>query len=171
MILLKCKSEYPASFSDMNLAAIPRMAEDFSLPVGFSDHSMGASAAAAAAALGACVIEKHFCLDRTIRNPDSAFSMEPREFADMVEAASRAAAARGTAAYRPTPGEIEARWCRRSVFAGRDIAVGEVFTPENIRVIRPSYGLAPEYYEELLGKKCAKAIKFGNPLKWENVEK
>lgn len=171
IILLKCTSEYPAEFADMNLAAIPQMAGDFSLPVGFSDHSMGGAAAAAAAALGACVIEKHFCLSRSIKNPDSAFSMEPKEFADMVEAAGLAAKARGKATYEPMPKEIEARWCRRSVFASRDIAAGEVFTLENIRVVRPSYGLAPEYYEEILGKKCAKAIGFAMPLQWENVEK
>ncbi len=171
IILLKCTSEYPADFADMNLAVIPQMAADFSLPVGFSDHSMGGSAAAAAAALGACVIEKHFCLSRAIKNPDSAFSMEPAEFADMVKEANLAAQARGTVTYRPTPREMEARWCRRSLFASRDIAKGEAFSTENIRVIRPSNGLAPEYYEAVLGKKCAKAIKFGSPLKWENVEK
>ena len=132
---------------------------------------MGGAAATAAAALGACVIEKHFCLSRGIKNPDSAFSMEPKEFALMVETVRAAALARGEATYMPTPREKEARWCRRSIFAGADIAEGERFTPQNIRVIRPSYGLAPEFYEEILGKRCKKAIKYGNPLSWENVEK
>jgi pseudaminic acid synthase len=171
IVLLKCTSEYPADFSDMNLAVIPEMEKDFLVPVGFSDHSMGNVASTAAAALGACVIEKHFCLSRAIKNPDSAFSMEPEEFAAMVESAGLAARSRGQATYMPTPREKEARWCRRSVFASADIAPGETFTEGNIRVIRPSYGLAPVFYEEILGKKCAKAIKYGNPLAWENVEK
>jgi pseudaminic acid synthase len=171
IVLLKCTSEYPADFADMNLAVIPQMAADFSVPVGFSDHSMGGEAAAAAVALGVCVIEKHFCLSRAIKNPDSAFSMEPQEFADMAAAVNLAVLARGQGTYQPTPREIEARWCRRSIFASRDILEGEVFTGENIRVIRPSYGIAPAFYEEILGKKCAKAVKFGMPLQWENVEK
>ena len=171
ILLMKCTSEYPADFRDMNLAVIPQMRADFGLPVGFSDHSLGGAASVAAVALGACVIEKHFCLDRTIKNPDSAFSMEPGEFKEMVEAAKCAALARGTVTYEPTPREIDARWCRRSLFASRDIEAGEIFTTANIRVIRPAYGLAPEYFEEVLGKKCSRAIKRGMPLAWENVER
>jgi pseudaminic acid synthase len=171
IVLLKCTSEYPADFCDMNLAVIPQMIADFSVPIGFSDHSMGSAAAAAAAALGACVIEKHFCLDRKIKNPDSAFSMEPDEFAEMTEAAGNAAKARGIPTYQPTPREIDARWCRRSLFAGRDIAEGETFTQDNVRVIRPAYGLEPKYLDEVLGKKSGRAIGRGTPLQWEDIQK
>lgn len=171
IILLKCTSEYPADFKDMNLAVIPQMAADFSVSVGFSDHSMGGVASMAAVALGACVIEKHFCLDRKIKNPDSAFSMEPDEFAEMVRSAGNAARARGKATYEPTPREIDARWCRRSLFAARDIGEGETFSPDNIRVIRPAYGLEPKYLDDVLGKKCSRAIRRGMPLQWEDVQK
>ena len=109
------------------------------------------------------MIEKHFCLDRKIKNPDSAFSMEPDEFAEMVRSAGNAASARGKVTYEPTPREIDARWCRRSLFAGRDIGEGETFSPDNIRVIRPAYGLeSPNIWDDVLGKKMQSGNAAGN---------
>ncbi len=170
IVLLKCTSEYPAHFEDMNLAVIPDMKERYGLPVGFSDHSMGSVASVAAAALGACVIEKHFCLSRSMKNPDSAFSMEAPEFAEMAKQARIAAVARGRATYELDKRETDGRWCRRSIFVAADMKKGDVFTEQNVRVIRPSYGLAPVYYEALIGKRCARDLRCGTPLGREDVE-
>lgn len=170
IVLLKCTSEYPAHFEDMNLAVIADMRERFSLPIGLSDHSMGYMASVVAVSLGACVIEKHFCLSRSIKNPDSEFSMEPGEFKTMVEKANEAAIIRGHVTYELTEREESGRWCRRSIFACADIKKGETFNEKNIRVIRPSYGLPPALFEDVLGKKAATDITFGTPLSEGSIE-
>ena len=139
IILLRCCSEYPANPCDMNLASIIDMRERFNVPIGFSDHSTGHAADVVAACLGACVIEKHMCLSRKHNTVDSAFSMEPREFAEMVEAVN---------------------------LASDDIAEGEVFTDENIRVIRPSYGVSPKYYKRIIGTPSKKAYHRGDPIEY-----
>ncbi len=164
IVLMKCLSEYPAQFKNMNLRVIPDMIERFNCPVGFSDHSPGGAAAIAAVALGACVVEKHFCLSRGIKSPDSDFSMEPREFARMARDIRAAKSALGSATYALTEAEQKSRAFRRSIFAVEDIARGEHFTPENIRVIRPGQGLTPKCYEKLLGMKAATPIKRGEPV-------
>jgi pseudaminic acid synthase len=164
IILLKCTSEYPAEFSNMNLSTITDMQKRFGVRVGLSDHSIGVLAPIAAVVLGACVIEKHFCLSRSIKNPDSDFSTEPEEFAEMVKAVNNAAAVIGSAFYGAQGREKESVVFRRSIFASADIAEGEVFTVENIRVIRPGYGLAPKYYNTILGKQSKQAYKYGEPL-------
>lgn len=169
MVLLKCTSEYPAQPQDMNLATIADMAQRFGVPVGLSDHSMGSGAAVAAALLGAGVVEKHICLSREIKNPDSAFSMEPEEFSAMVQQVNAALAMRGTVQYGASAAEKASLKFRRSIFAAADIAVGETFTEQNIRVIRPSNGLSPEHYPLVLGTKCRKAIAFGEPLTEEHI--
>ena len=132
IVLLKCCSEYPANYSDMNLATIPDMRERFGVPVGLSDHSMGSIAAVAGVSLGAQVVEKHFCLSRAIKNPDCEFSMEPEEFAEMVRDARSAAQIRGRVSYELTESEKASTAFRRSIFAVRDIQEGEEFTAENI---------------------------------------
>ena len=169
IILLKCTSEYPAEFSNMNLFTIADMKKRFGVRVGLSDHSMGVLAPIAAVTLGACVVEKHFCLSRSIKNPDSDFSAEPDEFAEMVKAVNNAAAARGTAFYGAQGREKDSMVFRRSIFAVKDIAQGEIFTPENIRVIRPGQGLAPKYYNAVLGKKSKREYRRGDPLSEENA--
>ena len=162
--LLKCTSSYPAPPEEANLARIPDMAKRFGVRVGLSDHTMGISVPVAAVALGATVIEKHFCRSRQEPGPDSAFSLEPDEFKSMADAVRAAALAVGTATYQRTPAEEKSLVFRRSIFATRDIAAGESFTPENVRVIRPGYGLEPKYWDKVLVSKAAHKISFGTPL-------
>lgn len=169
VVLLKCCSEYPASYEDMNLLTIPDMAERFGVPVGLSDHSMGSIGAVVGVSLGARVVEKHFCLSRDIPNPDSDFSMEPQEFADMVRDVRFAEKIRGSATYELTPKEQAQTHFRRSLFAVKDIADGEIFTTDNIRSIRPSEGLPPKLYMQILGTKAKRSIAFGTPLLAEDI--
>lgn len=169
VILLKCTSEYPAHFEDMRLSVIPDMKERFGVPVGLSDHSLGHAAAVTAVALGACVIEKHFCLDRGIKNPDSEFSMEPAEFAEMVQNVKQAKAALGAPTYELLEREKKERNKQRSLFASKDIKKGESFTEENVRSVRPGYGLPPIRYKEVLEHKAACDISFGTPLKDDHL--
>lgn len=164
IVLLRCCSEYPADPADMNLASIPDMADRFGVRVGFSDHSMGHAADVVAAVLGARIIEKHFCLDREIETADSEFSMTPDEFRAMVDAVNNAVAAKGSPCYEPSPKEASSLVFRRSIFASRDIAQGEIFTEENIRIVRPGYGAKPKHYESLLGSASDRAYGFGEPI-------
>lgn len=164
IVLLKCCSEYPAHYHDMNLQTIADMRERFGYPVGLSDHSLGNLADVTGAVLGACVIEKHFCLDRGVKNPDSAFSMEPAEYAQMVENVNNARIICGRATYERTPKEENSAVSRRSIFAKKDIAMGELLTEENCCVVRPAYGLKPKYYEALLGQRAKRTIKRGEPF-------
>ena len=167
--LLKCTSAYPASPEEMNLRTIPDMAERFQLPVGLSDHTMGIATPVAAVALGACVVEKHFTLSRSVPGPDSAFSLEPDEFKAMADAIRVAERSLGTANYCVSESEEKSRVFRRSLFVVRDMEKGEPFTADNIRSIRPGYGLHTRHYEEVLGKFAACGIQRGTPLNWELV--
>ena len=167
--LLKCTSAYPASPEEMNLRTIPDMAERFQLPVGLSDHTMGIATPVAAVALGACVVEKHFTLSRSVPGPDSAFSLEPDEFKAMADAIRVAERSLGTANYSVSESEEKSRVFRRSLFVVRDMEKGEPFTADNIRSIRPGYGLHTRHYEEVLGKFAACGIQRGTPLNWELV--
>ncbi|MDD4286971.1 MAG: pseudaminic acid synthase [Candidatus Peribacteraceae bacterium] len=171
IILLKCTSAYPAAAEEMNLRTIPDMYERFGVPVGLSDHSLELAVPVAAVALGACVIEKHFCLSRKEKGPDTAFSLEPEEFRAMVTAVRRAQTALGSVQFAPTEKEQASRVFRRSLFTVRDIAKGETFTAENVRCIRPGYGLPPKEIKNVLGRKARTAISRGTPLSWENVFK
>lgn len=164
VVLLKCCSEYPANYSDMNLATIADMRERFGVPVGLSDHSMGSIGAVVGVSLGAQVVEKHFCLSRAIKNPDSEFSMEPEEFAEMVRNIYDAIQIRGKVGYELTESEKASTVFRRSIFAIKDIQKGEQFTTENIRCIRPGYGAKPKYYFDLLKQCASKNISKGIPL-------
>ena len=167
LCLLRCASAYPAISSSMNLKTMVDMKERFGVPVGLSDHSLGSVGAVAAVAMGASVIEKHFCISREIKNPDSSFSMEAAEFKSMVNDIREAEKARGVINYGATPEEEENVVFRRSIFAVKDIKQGEMFTEENIRVIRPGYGMKPKYYKEILGKKAGRDIQRGMPLNEE----
>ena len=159
-----CTSEYPANFENMNLLTIPDMARRFGCRVGFSDHSMGTAAPVAAVALGACLVEKHFCLSRAIKNPDCEFSMEPHEFADMVRDIKETVKLRGRVSYELTESEKSSRVFRRSLFAVKDIKKGEAFTEENLRCIRPSYGITPKYYGKLLNSLSKQEYKSGQTI-------
>jgi len=164
IVLLKCTSEYPADFADMNLETITDMKERFKVPIGLSDHSMGSLAAVVAVSLGACVIEKHFCLSRKVKNPDSEFSMEPDELMKMVIDCKAANDIRGLVNYDMTKKEKASALYRRSLFAIQDIAMDEEFTQYNIRSIRPSHGVKPKHYKKMLGEKAQQDFKKGDPL-------
>lgn len=170
VILLKCCSQYPAEYEDMNLLTIPKMKKDFQKQVGLSDHSMGSLAPVIAVSLGAKVIEKHVCLSREIENPDAGFSMEIGEFADMVQDVRNAVKIMGKSTYELTENEKNGLSVRRSLVAVKPIKEGECFTPENVRSIRPAIGIKPKYYNELMGKPAKKAYSFGEPIQKSEVE-
>lgn len=169
LALMKCSSAYPARREEMNLNTIPDMKKRFGIPVGLSDHSMGSFSAATAVAMGANIIEKHFCISRAIKNPDSTFSMEPQEFREMVDRVREVEKAFGSVFYGVSAQEESNACFRRSLFVVQDVAAGERLTPENIRSIRPAYGLKPKYYKEVLGKRAARALKRGTPLSFEDI--
>ncbi len=164
LVLLKCTSTYPSSPEHTNIRTIPHLAEVFDCIVGLSDHTMGIGAAVAAVAMGARVIEKHFTLRRADGGVDSAFSLEPEELKALVIESERAYLALGKIQYGIQQAEQNSHAFKRSVYAVRDIQAGEVFTANNLRVIRPALGLAPKYFELLQGKKAPKAIAKGTPL-------
>lgn len=167
--LLKCSSSYPSIADDMNLKTIRNMRDVFGVPVGLSDHSMGSVGAITAVALGASIIEKHFCMGRDIENPDSSFSMEPIEFKNMVEDIRKAEKAIGRINYEITESEKSNIVFRRSIFTVEDIKKGENITEQNIRVIRPGYGLKPKYYDDVIGQVALKDIKKGTPLQFKLI--
>jgi pseudaminic acid synthase len=169
LCLLKCSSAYPAIPENMNLLTIKHLAETFGIPSGLSDHSLGSIAAVAAVVVGAKVIEKHFCISRKIQNPDSSFSMEPNEFSQMVKDIRDAEKALGGVSYQITEPEERNRNFRKSIFVVQDVEKDEVFSEENIRVIRPGFGLEPKYYEYILGKKASRYIEKGTPMNWTLV--
>lgn len=164
IILMKCSSHYPAKPEGLNLNTIPVMASEFGVPVGFSDHSLGTIGAVVAYSLGACVIEKHFCLDRSIQTEDASFSMDPDAFAKLVQDIRFAEMAEGGVQFGCSEEERSSVIFRRSLFAVEEIAAGDVFTPHNIRSIRPGYGISPKYYSQLIGKKAARHFQKGEPL-------
>ncbi len=170
LCLLKCSSAYPAVPGDMNLKVLKHLEETFGVVAGLSDHSMGSVAAVAAVALGAKVIEKHFCISRSVPNPDASFSMEPQEFKQMVEDIRACERAVGKVSYDVSEKEMISREVRKSIFVSEDIRKGDTFTEKNIRVVRPGYGMEPKYYEGILGKNAAKDLEKGTPLKWDMIE-
>lgn len=169
LILLKCTSTYPASPENTNILTIPHMSALFNCQVGLSDHTMGIGVSVASVALGATVIEKHFTLSRAEGGVDSAFSMEPAEMKALVVESERAFLALGKIQYGVQKAEEKSRLYKRSVYAVRDIAAGEQFTPENIRVIRPGDGLEPKYYDLLLSRTSKGIIKRGTPITWDII--
>jgi len=164
IFLLRCSSSYPAIPDDMNLQTMVDMCLQFGVQVGLSDHSLGSVAAISAVILGASIIEKHFCLSRSIENPDSSFSMEPHEFKQMVLDVQAAKRSIGNVCYGPQKSELGNVAFRRSIFATADIKKGEFFSDSNIRCIRPSYGMKPKYFKKILGKQANDDIPFGSPL-------
>lgn len=167
--LFKCTSAYPSPPSAMNLATIPHLEAAFDVPVGLSDHTLGVAVPVAAVALGACFIEKHLVMSRSVPGPDSAFSLEPAEFKAMVEAVRVAGQARGRVHYGPTEEEASSIVFRPSLIATRAIKRGETFTRDNVDTKRPGYGLPPKYLDVILGRRAACDIELGAPLTWSHI--
>jgi N-acetylneuraminate synthase len=167
--LLKCTSAYPAPSEEMNLHTIPHLRQAFGVPVGLSDHTTGIAVAVAAVALGACIVEKHFTLSRAEPGPDSAFSLEPAEFRAMVEEVRSAEQALGSVQYGAGSAEQQSRVFRRSLFVVQNVKRGDRFTPENVRAIRPGYGLHTRYLEQVLGRRAARDVLRGTPVSWDLV--
>ena len=170
VILLKCCSAYPTPYEDIHLRTIPHMAETFDALTGLSDHTMGPAVAGAAVALGARVVEKHMTLKRSDGGPDAAFSMEPREFQQMVEQIRMIEKALGHVNYSLSEKQIREREHSRSLFIAKDIKKGDVLTPENLRSVRPANGLHTKYYEALLGKKVNQDCKLGTPMSFSLID-
>ena len=170
VILLKCCSQYPAKYEDLNLSVIPDMRERFHKVIGLSDHSFGSVAPVMAVAYGAKVIEKHICLSRQMESQDAGFSMEVEEFARMVKDVRNAALAVGTNTYKLTANEESGLIGRRSLVAVKEIKAGEPFTEENIRSIRRAIGIKPKYYSQLIGRNAKHSYAFGAPILIDEVE-
>jgi len=164
LVLLKCTSTYPSSPDDSNIFTIPEMRARYGCEIGLSDHTMGIGVSVAAVALGATVIEKHFTLKRADGGVDSAFSMEPQEMAQLVIETERAWQAMGKVQNGPTAKEKASLVFRRSLYVVNDVKAGEKFTAQNVRAIRPGYGIAPKFYDEVIGKTAKRDIARGTPL-------
>jgi len=169
LALLKCTSAYPAPPEEMNLHTIPDLSRRFGVPVGLSDHTLGTAVPVAGVSVGACIVEKHFTLSRSVRGPDSEFSLEPHEFKRMVEDIRTAERALGGVCYAVSEREQASKVFRRSLFVVKDIRAGEIFTIDNVRSIRPANGLPPKFLGDVLGRKAAVDLKRGTPLRWEAV--
>lgn len=167
--LLKCTSSYPAPIEEANLATIKDLKKRFGVEVGLSDHTLGIVAPVVAVSLGARVIEKHFILDKSIGGPDASFSLDEKEFAEMVTAVRQAEKAVGKVTYELTEKVKASRKFSRSLFVVKDIKAGEVFTEENVRSIRPGYGLHPKYLNDVFGRYAKDNIEKGTPLKSEHL--
>lgn len=170
LVLLKCTSTYPASPENTNLRTIPHLRDMFATEVGLSDHTMGVGAAVASVALGATVIEKHFTLCRADGGVDAAFSLEPAEMRLLVEESARAWQALGQVSYGATAAEEKSKVFRRSIYAAEDIAAGAPFTRQNLRIIRPGFGLAPREFERCLARRARVNIRQGTPLAWDLIQ-
>ena len=166
LVILKCTSTYPATPENTNIASIAHMRQLFGCEVGLSDHSMGCGVSVAAVALGATVIEKHFTLRRSDGGVDSSFSMEPHELLQLRQETERAWLAVGQIKYGPTPAEMKSLVSRRSLYIAADVTAGEVLTHENLRCVRPGFGLAPKHMDAVLGLCVGKDAKAGTPMSW-----
>lgn len=169
IILLKCTSAYPAPYEEANLRTIADMSRQFEAIPGLSDHTLGIAVPLAAVALGARVVEKHFILDRNQGGPDASFSLEPAEFKEMVKAIRQVEKSLGEVSYILSEKGKASREFARSLFVVKDIKKGDIFSDENVRSIRPGYGLAPQYLSEILGKAAACDVEAGEPLSWDMI--
>lgn len=169
IVLLHCVSSYPARYEQANLRTVPDLAQSFDVVAGLSDHTPGIACAVAAIALGACVIEKHFTLSRADGGPDAAFSLEPDEFKRLVDDCRAAWLSLGRIDYERSAAERENLKFRRSLYVVEDVLPGAELTPRNVRSIRPGYGLAPKHLAQVLGRRAARALKRGEPLRWQDI--
>lgn len=167
--ILKCTSAYPADPKDANLLTIPDIKERFNVKVGLSDHTVGIEGPIVATVLGATVIEKHFILNKNIGGPDSHFSLDEKEFTEMVKAVRKAELMLGKVDYEMTQKKRKSRQFSRSLFVVKDVKVGDVITKQNVRSIRPGFGMHPKYLSELIGKKFKKDVKKGNPMSLDYI--
>ncbi|HFQ80991.1 MAG TPA: pseudaminic acid synthase, partial [Desulfobacterales bacterium] len=167
VVLLKCTSSYPARAADANLATIAHLSQAFSCPAGLSDHNSGLGVSIAAAALGACMIEKHFILDRSEGGPDAAFSTEPDEMTTLIREAGQAFEAVGTIRYGAGENEKTSRTHRRSLYIVKDLEAGATLNNTNVRAIRPGLGLSPAYQDLIIGCRIKQQVKRGSPLSWD----
>lgn len=167
--LLKCTSAYPAPSESMNLRAIKHLLHTFNVLVGLSDHTLNSTAATAAVSLGAVIVEKHLTLSRSAGGPDSAFSLEPQEFAELVTAIRTTERALGSSVVTSSPAEHPNLAFRRSLFVVEDVAEGQPLTATNVRSIRPGHGLAPRYLREVIGRPVSRAVGRGTPLSWDLI--
>ncbi len=170
IILLKCTSAYPAKIEDANLVMIKDMAERYNVITGLSDHTLGTLVPALSVAMGAKVIEKHFIIDKSIGGPDASFSLDEKEFAEMVKSVRKAEKAMGKVEYSLTEAKIKSRAFSRSLYVVKDIKKGEVITKENVRSVRPGYGLHPKYYNKVIGKIANRTLKFGMRLDLNSID-
>ena len=161
IILLKCTSAYPAPLENANLKTIPNLAETFNVISGFSDHTLGSTAPIVAVSLGAKIIEKHFILDKSIGGPDSKFSMDKNEFSEMVQNIRNTEKLLGNIDYTLTEEKKNSRQFSRSLYVAKDIKKGDIFTVDNIRTVRPGYGMHPKYLKTILGQKSTTNYHFG----------
>ncbi|SFV60225.1 N-acetylneuraminate synthase [hydrothermal vent metagenome] len=168
IVLLKCTSAYPAPLEEANLSMIPNLAQTFNVVSGFSDHTLGSTAPIVAVSLGAKVIEKHFILDKSIGGADVEFSMDKKEFSDMIKAIRDTEKLLGKVDYSMTEKKKKSRQFSRSLYVAKDIKKGEKFTEENIRSVRPGYGMHPKYLKDILGKTATKNLTKGTAVKMEN---
>lgn len=166
LVLLKCTSTYPATPENTNISTIPHMRALFGCEVGLSDHTMGCGVSVAATALGATVIEKHFTLRRADGGVDSSFSMEPRELCQLREETERAWQAVGQVSYGPTASEMKSLAFRRSLYVALDLKAGDVLNRENLRCVRPGFGLPPKHLDNLLGQRVGRDVVAGTPMAW-----
>ena len=162
IILLKCTSAYPAALEDANLLTIPNLAQTFNVVSGFSDHTLGVTAPVVATTLGAKVIEKHFILDKSIGGADAQFSLDKKEFSQMIQAVRDTEKLLGTINYSMTDKKKKSRQFSRSLYVAKDIKKGEILSEENIRSVRPGYGMHPKYLNDILGKAAKRDFKFGD---------
>lgn len=167
LILLKCTSSYPSTPEFSNITTIPHMRELFGCEVGLSDHTLGVGVAVASIALGATVVEKHFTLDRSEGGVDSLFSLEPDEMRALVEETERAWQSLGQVSYGVGAAEQGSLAFRRTLYIAQDLKAGDVLTPDNLRAIRPGFGLAPKYFATLLGKRVNRDVARGTPASWD----
>jgi pseudaminic acid synthase len=170
LILLKCTSSYPAQATNSNLLTIPHLRDGFACDVGLSDHTAGLGVSLAAVALGACVIEKHFVLDRSAGGVDAEFSLEPHEFSLLVSESKRAWQAMGQVSYGGTLDEQKSKQYRRSIYVSEDIKAGEYLSRDNLRIVRPAFGLAPKHWGEVQGKVAKQDLPRGTALCWAMVK-
>ena len=170
IIFLKCTSAYPTPIENANLKNMQDIAKSFGTIVGLSDHTIGTTVPIAAVSMGAKIIEKHFIIDRKLGGPDATFSLEPSEFKEMVGSIREVEKAVGSATYELPDKVTKNIKFARSLFVVKNIKKGEKLTEENIRSIRPGYGMHPKHYFKVLGKKASKTIEMGTPLNWEMIE-
>jgi pseudaminic acid synthase len=171
LALLACTSSYPAPPGEMHLRRIPHLAETFDVVPGLSDHTLGTEVPVAAVSLGARIIEKHLTLSRDDKGPDSDFSLEPDEFAEMVRAVRKTERALGDVRYETTEKESESEKFRRSLFVVKDVKKGETFTEENVKSIRPGHGLRPKHRRKAIGRVASQDVSRGTPLDWIHVDR